>query len=339
MKFLLYTDNHFSKYSSILRSRGIKYSKRLENQIQCLNWVEQIAWDRKLDAIVCLGDFFDSSSLDAEEISALKDVCFSYISHIFLVGNHELGTSANDFNSANLFSLIDNNTVIRKPKVSIVDRTLILFLPYILENQRELISTYLPNNDEYDKVIILSHNDLKDVQYGGYVSKVGYSIGEIEANCDLFINGHIHNGGWVTNKILNLGNLTGQNFSEDGSKHQIAILDTDTLEIELIDNPSAIYFDKLTYTNESLSDIDVEFSHLSVVSATCNENYSPIIHDYLSHQENVLDYRVVVNREIKKDTSKNVQKNANVKEQFVNGVYDKIGKSQMIDEELGEILR
>ena len=37
MKVLLYTDNHFSQYSSILRNRGERYSIRLENQIKSIN--------------------------------------------------------------------------------------------------------------------------------------------------------------------------------------------------------------------------------------------------------------------------------------------------------------
>ena len=43
MKILLYTDNHFCTNSSIINSRGENYSPRLTNQIESLNWVEQLA--------------------------------------------------------------------------------------------------------------------------------------------------------------------------------------------------------------------------------------------------------------------------------------------------------
>lgn len=44
---------------------------------------------------------------------------------------------------------------------------------------------------------------------GKYKSIDGFDIDDIENNCDKFINGHLHNGSKVTNKIFNIGNLTG----------------------------------------------------------------------------------------------------------------------------------
>ena len=73
---------------------------------------------------------------------------------------------------------------------------------------------------------------------GPFISKTGFTIEDIENNCDLFINGHLHNGMKITNKIINLVNLTGQNFSEDALRyeHKIMILDTHTLEYKYIIN-------------------------------------------------------------------------------------------------------
>lgn len=44
---------------------------------------------------------------------------------------------------------------------------------------------------------------------GQFISKAGFDINDIEDNCDLFINGHLHNGSKITDKIFNVGNLTG----------------------------------------------------------------------------------------------------------------------------------
>ena len=41
--------------------------------------------------------------------------------------------------------------------------------------------------------IILSHNDLAGLQLGKYISKTGFDINDIDKNCALFINGHLHN--------------------------------------------------------------------------------------------------------------------------------------------------
>ena len=90
------------------------------------------------------------------------------------------------------------------------------------------------------------------------IYKEGFSIEEIEENCTLFINGHLHNFSTVGNNIVNLGNITGQNFSEDGYAypHQCMILDTVKREIEYIENPFALYFYKLDFTKYSDSDQD-----------------------------------------------------------------------------------
>lgn len=336
MKLLLYADNHFSKYSSVLRSRGEKYSKRLENQIQSLNWVESFAKQEHCDAIVCLGDFFDKPTLDAEEISALKEIQWEDVNRIFLVGNHELGLSTKDFNSAYLFSLIGINTVASEPYCFDIGDTSICLLPYILEENRKPLKEYLLGAKKKN-VIVLSHNDLMGVQYGGYESKFGFSVDEIESSCDLFINGHIHNGGWVSNKILNLGNLTGQNFSESDSitiGHSIAILDTDSLSIEIIKNPYAIYFVK------DLDKINVDSDKFSfVVSASCDEDFVETLKHNLDNSNKVIEYRIVVNRKQRQeeDNRERIETISHI-DKFVKFVHSAIGSSKEIDEELNTIL-
>lgn len=104
MKFVLFTDNHFCQYSSVVRSRGEVYSQRLENQIKSINWVEGLADEVGAEAVICLGDFFDKPQLNAEELSALEEIKWSDRRHIFLCGNHEMGT--HDLGSTLLESLI-----------------------------------------------------------------------------------------------------------------------------------------------------------------------------------------------------------------------------------------
>ena len=88
MKILVVGDVHWSQYSSILRKRGEKYSYRLENLIQSVNWAEQLAYETNCELIVYLGDFFDRAEINSEEISALKEIVWASKPHYFLVGNH-----------------------------------------------------------------------------------------------------------------------------------------------------------------------------------------------------------------------------------------------------------
>ena len=82
MKLLVYGDPHWCQYSSIVRKQGEKYSVRLENLIKSINWVESTATEQGCECIINLGDFFDKSELNAEEITALNDV--KWKAHLFL---------------------------------------------------------------------------------------------------------------------------------------------------------------------------------------------------------------------------------------------------------------
>ena len=93
MRVLIYGDVHWSQYSSILRSRDKYYSTRLDNLIRSVNWAEEQAAYQDCEAIIILGDFFDSSHLNAEEISALKEVRWAPCSHVIITGNHETNVS------------------------------------------------------------------------------------------------------------------------------------------------------------------------------------------------------------------------------------------------------
>lgn len=241
-KILIYTDLHTCTYSSILRGRGKKYSFRLENAINTVSWINQLAKERGITDIYDLGDFFDRPDLNAEEITALREMDLS--NHRFLVGNHEAMSADLYFNSINVF----NGKVYDKPEIIRYGTTQIVMLPYVGESDRTSITEVLDNLGikNEDKIVIFSHNDIKNIYYGNFLTTVGYDIDDIESNCDLFINGHIHNGARIKNKIINLGSATGINFSNDATswKPKVAILDTDTLEVELIDNPYGVLFYK-----------------------------------------------------------------------------------------------
>ena len=228
----LYADPHFSQSSSIIVGKRGDFSGRLDNLIRSFDWMNQLFQDHKVDQIICLGDMTDKPNLTAEEITALSKCHIDH--HILLVGNHCRSDTSGSINSLNLFS-----RVIYNPEY-LDDKQEVLMLPY---------SSTVIEFKENPK-IILSHNDLKGYNFGyGHVSSAGYEISEILDHCQLFINGHLHNGGWVVkDRIMNLGMLSGMNFSSCGGEWEpsVAILDTDTLKIELFTNPIAYRFKKIS---------------------------------------------------------------------------------------------
>ena len=149
MKILIYTDVHFSLYASIVRSIDGKYSIRLKNLIDSINWAEHLALEKKCDTIFVLGDFFDKAEVVADEMTALSEVRWSGLGHTFLVGNHEMSRSSLELSSAHIFNLLPKTRVIDAPKKHVhKDGTQLCFLPYIV-NPDKPIMDYLDSAD-YD---------------------------------------------------------------------------------------------------------------------------------------------------------------------------------------------
>lgn len=274
MKILAIGDVHWSTYSSILRSRGEKYSKRLENLIKSVNWAEEQADINNVDAIVYLGDFFDSPTLNSEELTALNEVKFSSKRHIMLIGNHETSSKSLAHTSTHYFLTKPNFTLVDSPMSVDVGDSMLYFLPYIFEDNRKPLNEYV-DKSVMKNIIVFGHEDIAGMQLGKFVSTNGFSLDEIDENCDLFINGHLHNCGQIKN-VINVGNLTGQNFSEDADKyeHHVMLLDTKTNRFVYIENRAALNFYKIDFTQKS--DIDtinsVRLFGNPIVSVKVNAN-------------------------------------------------------------------
>lgn len=340
MKILLYTDNHFCKQSSIIRGQGQKYSIRLENQIKSLNWVERLAEERGVELIIHLGDFFDKPSLNAEELTALKDIQWSDISHKFIVGNHEISVNDLRFNSLNVLDKVGN--IISTPQLQVLEDIYLFYLPYVVEDLREPLNIYLENVPKDKPLVILSHNDISGIRYGQFESKIGFNIEEIISSCSLFINGHLHNQQQVNEKVLNLGNLTGQNFSEDATKHShcVGILDTKTLEIELINNPYAFNFYKLDI--ESIEDYKSKEDSLKdncCLTIKAPQSIIPELKEELIKNKEIINFRILGTFEKKDNASLvdyHIEKVDHI-QQFKEFIINQVQANELLMEELQEL--
>lgn len=338
MKVLLFSDNHWCQYSSIVRSRGDKYSTRLEKSLQTMNWIENLSEEKQCDIEVCLGDFFDKAELNAEELTALKDIKWNTKQHIFIVGNHEMGLNNLQFSSAHLFNLVPNSKVIDSPCYD--KETEMMFLPYILESERKELSYYIKNycDNNFPK-IILSHNDLAGIQVGKFITKTGFDINEIENSCNIFINGHIHNSERISQNIINIGNVIGQNFSEDSTRyeHHIFIIDTETLELEVIENPFSFNFYKLDVTTTDINKINLKNN--SVVTIKCKPEKATEIKEFISNNKYIIESRVILDL-----SSSSINENYSVDDlsvdhlsRFKQYIVETLGTNEIILDELDKV--
>ena len=343
MKVLIAGDIHWSTYSSIVRSRGKYFSTRLEHLIRSMNWVEEISEHYGCEEEIFLGDTFDKPDLTSEEISALSYVEWNNLRKHFIVGNHESGISSLVYNSTQVLHTkgIVEDTPYLYP---LDDKTEILFLPYITEDDRKPLVEYLKNRDTDKKLIICSHNDIKDFQMGMFLSKTGFSIDEINENCDLYLNGHLHNAGFVNNKIINVGVLCGQNFSEDAFKyeHHIMILDTDTMTYEFIENPAALNFYKINIDTKDDINVLYKLKPNSVLTIRCLDTLEEMTRKVLASLKNIVDCRIVQYSDVITGTENNTEIVLNTVdhlEQFKKFCIDKLGLTDILSEELNEICK
>ena len=348
MRLFIYADPHWSSYSSILRSRGEKYSTRLENLIKTMNWVETEAHNQNCDTIICLGDFFDKSELNSEELTALQEVEWSSLKHYMLVGNHEIGRGNLELSSAHLFALIPNCEVIDSLYVlNETNGTTLVFLPYILEKDRKSLSEYL-SFESNDTRIVFSHNDIAGIQMGQFVSTTGFSVEEIEENCNLFLNGHLHNGASIGDKIINVGNITGQNFSEDASiyDHRAYILDTDTRSLETLLNPNAMNFYKLdlTHMQPTIDDKLIQntlsvLTYPAVATIKINPDINFIVRDLLTTCDNIIECRLITDGVKGAESVESISNKINLDhiQKFQMYVMENIGKDELTQNELERV--
>jgi DNA repair exonuclease SbcCD nuclease subunit len=295
MRIFLTTDMHFSETSSIVRGPGrYKYTKRLENCIATQNWTERKAEELDCDMIIHLGDFFDKAHLTDQEITAVQDIQWSNIPHYFLVGNHESEESDLKYSSTKILEAFGHKIISEPIKMDLANCEL-CFLPYVVDAHRQTLNEYF--GDKGSKVrVILSHNDIKGIQMGPAVLRFGFDKEDIENSCDLFLNGHLHNGMAISDTIINLGNITGKDMGEDFTRytHNAAVLDTDEMSFEMIENPEAFNFGQFDITSElEFAYFDIIKDH-SVLSIKCVQELLPRVRELLEQNDKVEDFRLTV---------------------------------------------
>lgn len=343
MKILIVGDIHIAPTSSIVKNRGEKFTLRLENCIKSINWCEKIAKENNCDLEVFLGDTFDKPNLDQETITAIRDIKWNSISKYMIIGNHESAESDLAFSSTNVFNSSKIKIINNIHSEMTENDTELLFLPYITENNRADLDSY--TNKLASKRIIFSHNDISGIQLGPIISKTGFKVEDILNNCDMFINGHLHNGTWVKqNRIRNLGILTGANFGEDADKypHNIMILDTDTMTYTDIENPFAFNFYNITVNSKIDFDKFSKLKTNSVVSVKCNDDLVIELHELIDNNVNIICSRVVIQHidHTETDTQPNITDlRVDHLQKLIEFCKEKIDYSQMLEIELQEICK
>ena len=261
-----------------------------------MNYIEDFAVKSGCNSIICCGDFFDRPNISCEEMTALQDINFSGISHMFLVGNHESDVSSLDYSATKFFESIDSK-IIDKPYTLFVDDNVnFTFIPYITGDVPEL-STFI--KDKTKTNVVFAHQELAGISYGRVVSQSGFKIDDIQRNCTLFLDGHLHNNMIINRSVVILGNLTGQNFNEDSTKYQhlfylLTVEDDGSIILETYENPYSFNFYKIRIEKDSDLTIFSNLKNNAVLSIVCNSEFVDKVNDILRTLTNVVTYRLSI---------------------------------------------
>ena len=346
MKICIYSDVHWSTTSSIVRQQGTLFSTRLEHLINSMNWVNSTAVEQGCELTICAGDFMHKPQLSDEELTALKQINWADMQHYFLCGNHESSVSSLCFSSVMALES-DHRHIIADQLYSLVlDDTKISFIPYIIESNRESIDNYIKPDELGRKHIIISHNDIAGINYcyGGFESKAGFSIKEIEDNCDLYLNGHLHNQKWITDKILNVGSLSAHNFTNDSLVYNYGlwILDTEDLSMTFIENPYSFNFYKFEIKKANEIKNINKVKKNAVVSVVCTKDLFTDCKDALEKNSNIITHRLAARSEVI-DTTHSIDieeiRGTDHIQRLIQFCHNNIENTEILEAELAEICK
>lgn len=337
-KFLIYTDVHWSTYSSILRRRGEKYSTRLHSLINSMNWVEQLAIDLGCDEEICCGDYFDRPDLLAEELTALQEIKWNNLPKKFLVGNHESNINSLEYSSTKALESVNAEIIDNTSKYSVNDNVDFFFVPYILTNGIIKLNDYIDQNSGKKKVVF-AHSDIAGLQYGKFTSQTGFDAEDICNNCDLFINGHLHNGQIINKKIVLVGNLCGQNFNENALMYDhlvyvLTVEDSGRLILESYENPYAFNFYKFYINNKDDINQLYNLKQNSVVSISCCDDLIDDVDLALSKNDNIVESRLSVVYTGNQQQDATILQVEDHLKQFIEFVQQKLEPSPALEQEL-----
>ena len=238
MKVAIITDQHFGF------KKGSKHFHKFFQKFYDNVFFPTLE-ERGIDTVIDMGDTFDSRkgidlySLDWSQRNYFDKLRDAKIHLTSIVGNHTaFYKNTNDINTIDLILReYDNIDVIVNPEERIFDKLKVLFVPWISSDERE--TSYATIKRSSAKVC-MGHLELNGFDaHHGYTMEDGHNSLPFKKFTKTF-SGHYHtrsNDG----KIFYLGNPYEMYWNDCNDTRGFHIFDTDTLELEPVNNPYQMY--------------------------------------------------------------------------------------------------
>jgi DNA repair exonuclease SbcCD nuclease subunit len=202
----------------------------LDRSIKLLRWVETVAEEYSVDAVVGLGDTMNNHAvLRSEIMSEFGSHAVRMVKdgrpYIVLLGNHDY-FKPNDpsYHALQSFKELNSDLYIVDKPSKILDMS---FVPFLTINQE------WPKDTQR---IIFCHQTFAGSVYSNN-TLVENGIESEGIDCDLIVGGHIHTRQMVGTKILYPGTPLATSANDIDQDKGVMILDTETLKYYYISSP------------------------------------------------------------------------------------------------------
>lgn len=300
MKIGLITDTHFSFRKS--NKNYHDYFERFYTEV-----FFPTLGTRRIDTVIHLGDAYDNrKGIDYWGLEWSYRVFYDKlhsngIQLIQILGNHDSEKkTTNKYNSIDTL-LRDYSNIKRITEVEEyrIGNTKYLFVPWICKDNEEKTFELIRSTDAK---VVFGHLELTGFTlYPGCIQTNGLSK-DVFNKFDRVFSGHYHtrsNDG----RVFYLGNPYQMFWSDVNDSRGFSIFDTDTYELEFIENPFEIYY-KINYNDTDHTQFD--FSQLEnknvkiiVQNKTNQSQYDLFVNQVLKC--NILDLKIMENMEIDTD--------------------------------------
>lgn len=239
-----------------------------DSAIKTFEYMYQKFEEECVDYVVCLGDFFDKSVLEARSVSLvtsiLKIINSCKFSTKFLLGNHEIDSDEhNILEFLHEYENIDPITQLRVTTDSV-------YVPYLFD-----IEQIAQMNPDWCKgKYVFTHHDI----YGSLLAsgKVKASFG---VNPSLFelsrktFNGHVHTPSTL-GKVQNVGSILKSQQGEMAydNRPEFYILDLETGLQSSYKNPYSLLYMSVPYEQLSLLPLTEEEKSRTVLRVDCKSS-------------------------------------------------------------------
>jgi DNA repair exonuclease SbcCD nuclease subunit len=253
-KIVFLGDTHFGVRGDSLKFHA--YMKKFYHEV-----LFPYMQENNIKVIYQLGDLFDRRKfINFNTLAECKEYFFDElkargIQLITLLGNHDIFWK--ESLSVNAQSLIlgeyDNITIIDKPTRMHEDNASIDLIPWICKENEDEVSEFV-NNSKSD--LCVGHFEFAGFpMYKGMVSEHGISK-DAFAKYERVLSGHYHTRSKEEN-IEYIGTPYEMTWQDAYDPKGFAVFDTETRQLQLIDNPLTIH-EKIMYDDKEKDPIDLK---------------------------------------------------------------------------------